>query len=369
MKLEHLPENWRDVLTASEGVKPSPSNIARLGKQFGEDVASWAFTQWEIRGRAASKFSRASEMLFTRPGYEMATSERVAEFHASLFPPGVHVHDLTCGIGADLIALAGRGPAVGIDLSPIHVECARHNLDVYGVSASVELNDALIAGAGAKYVFVDPARRDERKRTVNPEEFSPSFSALEPILRGAELAVMKISPMVDDRWLDGVEAQVIVVSYEFGCPEILLVFGQGAGRSVVRVESGSRLTPIGLAQTVDEPAQYLYEADAAVIRGGALGAIGLPGLADSNGYLTSDERVGSEWVRGFEVLWHGAWRPKDVTAAARKLDGQIEVVKTRGVRVSPAEAKAQVKAVGPRRLTLVLYRLGEKVRACLVEPL
>lgn len=369
MKFESLPENWRELLVASEGISLTPANIARLSEQFGADAASWAFSQWEIRGRATSKFSRARDMLFTREGYEMATSERVAEFHASLFPAGALVNDLTCGIGADLIALAGRGPVLGTDLNQIHVECAPHNGAVYSRSFQVEQGDALNLAVGAKYVFVDPARRKDQKRMVDPEEFSPQFSRLEPILRGAELAVMKISPMVNDRWLDEVNAQVIYVSHEFGCPEILLVFGSTTDQFIVRVESGARLIPSPLVQSLDEPGKYLYEADAAVIRGGGLGAIGLPGLADSNGYFTSDDWVASEWVRGYQVLWHGAWRPKDVTAAARGLDGHIEVVKTRGVRISPAEAKAQIKSAGSRRLTLVLYRLGEKVRACLVERL
>ncbi len=57
-------------------------------------------------------------MFFTARGLEQATDEIVAACTASRFPRGLPLAELCCGIGGDLLALAHRGPVVGVDRDP-----------------------------------------------------------------------------------------------------------------------------------------------------------------------------------------------------------------------------------------------------------
>lgn len=125
--------------------------------------------------------------------------------------------------------------------------------------------------------------------------------------------------------------------------------------------------------TTDEPAGWIYEADPATVRAHALGALcsqhGLLALADTNGLLTGEREVASEWLRGWQVLWHGAYRLKLLTSALQALDARVEVVKPRGVDLAPeAVRKSLGKPKGPKRLTLLIWRRGQSLRCALVEP-
>lgn len=108
---------------------PTAKNIARIAAKYGEESAAWAFTQWSLRKRARVKFVAADEMYFTRNGLEQATHQAVAEYHGSRFPQGEMVADLTCGIGADTIALASRGPVIGYEIDAEAAWCARKNVE------------------------------------------------------------------------------------------------------------------------------------------------------------------------------------------------------------------------------------------------
>ena len=120
--------------------------IARLSREFGEEPALWAMGQWELRRKGTEKFEKAGEMFFTREGLEMATHEKIAEWHASFFPAEVEVVDLSCGIGADLIALARRGKAMGVDIDEEHVDYARWNLEVHDLEGKVTEGDSVEIG-------------------------------------------------------------------------------------------------------------------------------------------------------------------------------------------------------------------------------
>lgn len=125
--------------------------------------------------------------------------------------------------------------------------------------------------------------------------------------------------------------------------------------------------------TTQEPAGWIFEADPAAVRARALSELcarhGLHALADSNGLLTGDQRVESEWLRGWKVLWHGAYRPKLVLTALQRLDARVEVVKPRGVDLDPhAVRKTLAKSKGLTRATLLIWKRGQSLRCALVVP-
>ena len=59
----------------------------RLRRLFGADDAAWALGQAALRRKAAAKFERADEMLFTRAGLEQATRRARARCLDRQSPP------------------------------------------------------------------------------------------------------------------------------------------------------------------------------------------------------------------------------------------------------------------------------------------
>jgi len=96
------------------------ADLGRLRTVVGERTAAVVETV-RLRRRAIGKLGAAAEgWLFTDEALQQATPAPVARHRAARLV-GVGVHDVTCSIGADLVALAGVGPAVGSDLDEVRV--------------------------------------------------------------------------------------------------------------------------------------------------------------------------------------------------------------------------------------------------------
>src|SRR5687768_13151319 len=167
-----------EALGAAKGLPPTASNITRLSKSYGGEIARWAFLQWELRKKARAKFERGDEMLFDREGLEMASHEKLAKLQVNRFPKDVLIADLTCGIGAHLIAIAKNGNAVGFEIDPIRAEMARHNLAVHGLEAEIRIADCMAQSWDFNYALADPSRRVSGSRKSDPGDFSPEPTKL-----------------------------------------------------------------------------------------------------------------------------------------------------------------------------------------------
>lgn len=352
------------ALEMSAGRAPTASEIASVARAVGPEAAAWAFTQWELRRRGSEKFSRASEMLFVSEALEQATHEKVALWRASRFPAEAEVADLTCGIGGDLIALACRGPALGMDLDGERVDCARHNLTVYGLDAPVTVQDAL-AATGIGYWVADPARRDARGRSHDVSRFRPDPRAIVERHAGARLAALKLSPLLLDRDLESLGPKVEFVSFGRECREACVWTGRDAvpGKAAVHVESGESLTPSVPPPVADTPSDWLAEADPAATRVGALGTLAemhnLRALGDAPGWLTGLRPPKTPWLRVFRVLASGKGNPK---SALKSFGAGAVVVKTRGVDVDPSRVARELSGKDGRTLAVAFYAVRRSVR-------
>lgn len=368
------PEQW-EALSLAEGLSATASHIQRIASKTSSEAASWAFTQWELRRRAKAKFALADQMLFTRPGLEMATHEEVASYHASLFPSGSIVSDLTCGIGADLIAFAARGRAQGSDLDPVHAAYAQHNLSVHKLGGKVSVRDAL-EYSGSECVFIDPGRRSSGGVADRPgrirllQDYLPDPTLLIQAFRKSEAFVIKLSPMLADEVLsefaEAVGGGVEFVSHQGECKEALVRSGiEGFGCVKVGPEPiTARRNEHLLTQPL--PDTYIYEADPAAIRAHSLAEFAATGLGDSNGYLTSDRLIHSPWLTGFEVLQHGVWHAKHVKAELRAKNLSVRIVKLRGVPLDPPTILKLLKCEG-EPVTLILYPVGSSIHFAIVK--
>src|SRR4051812_42916848 len=125
-----------------------------------------AVGQVELRRHAAGKLGEdAARMYFTRDGLEQATRAAVARHRAARVAlGGPSVVDLTCGIGADLVAFARTGlTTAGIDLDPLRADVARANLAALGLGGAVGVGDATTLNvAPFATAYADPTRRSAR---------------------------------------------------------------------------------------------------------------------------------------------------------------------------------------------------------------
>src|SRR6266536_1220482 len=109
----------------------------RLRGRYPSGLVAAALAQHELRLAARAKFSRALDMFFTRAGLEQASAEVVARHRQERFAAAGVVADLCCGIGGDLVALAGGHQVWAVDRDPLHLRMATLNAAAYGLGGSV----------------------------------------------------------------------------------------------------------------------------------------------------------------------------------------------------------------------------------------
>lgn len=365
------------ALDLSRDLLLTPGNLARVAKATNSDLSRWAFEQWELRRKARTKFALAHEMLFVKEALEQATHERVARHHADFFPANTPVWDLTAGIGADLIALAARGPVIACELDSTRAHCARHNLEAHDLSGTVLEADCLLTTKGqhVTHLFVDPARRVEGKRTLSIEEFSPRPRDIVEMFSDVRLGVMKLSPMLRDDELESLGTGLEFVSFEGECREAIVFFGKDApvGRWAAQVGHPHRLQAGADPTEVETPQEFLFDADPAAVRAHAVGnlasSLGLQVLGGSRGYLTGPEPVDSPWLRPYRVLHHGKADPKTTKRVLRELGAATPELKQRGAGLDLIAERAKYKSDGERWVSLVIWPVGRSLRHTIVERL
>jgi predicted RNA methylase len=352
-----------------------------LRREASPEHAAAALTQLELRRRAVPKFGdSAGRMYFTPDGLEQATRVRVAEHRAAriaLARPD-SVLDLGCGIGGDLLALAGAGLTVaGVDLDPVRVEVARANLDSLGLGGAVQVADATSVDlAPFGVVFTDPGRRTARGRVFDVDAYSPPWSFVTRVLRRA--SCVKVAPGVPHELVpDEVEAEWVSDGGDVKEAALWSSYLATARRRATVIGSG------GLATLTDEDApadttvrkvgRFLYEPDGAVIRAGLVTAVAAGvngGLVDPHiAYVTGDEAFTTPFARSYQVLEALPYREKPLRAALRERRIGRLTIKKRGVDVVPDELRKRLALKGDEEATLVLTRAAGKGVALLVRPL
>jgi hypothetical protein len=367
------------ALELAKGLEPVAANIERVSAETSPEAASWAFTQWRLRRKASAKFTQASEMLFGAEALEQSTHEMIAYYHAYRFPKDVLVADLTTGIGGDLLALSRRGPVIGCETDKERAVFARHNLRVNGLEGQIVEEDGLsyltTPANNVTYAYADPSRRVLGRRILDIEQFEPNPHKLAQAMANIELGGIKLSPMLSDSDLASVGDSLEFVSFDGECREALIWAGRQAkpGRWAVRVESGNRLEASDMPYSVGEPQRYLFEADPAAIRAHCIGSLckrhDLYPLGDSNGYLTSDQKNDSEWLKPYRVVSTCPADEKITRATLGQLGYHVAVVKTRTSGVDPELLQKKLRTQGRKPITLIVYAVGKSRRYILATPI
>jgi len=383
------PEGW-----ALLGVLPPYHPDAAMaiserlrGEGFDTELIAAALTQSRLRAKAHEKFADFAEgMLFTPEGLEQATRLTVAAHHAQRYRRAgcERVADLTCGIGADSLAIAGMGIGVlAVEVDELTAALATVNLRHFE-HAEVRHGDGMavdLEAEGVDAVFADPARRTRSgSRRHDPAAYAPPLDDVLALRSRVPALGVKVGPGIPHSAVPE-DAEAQWVSVDGTVVEAGLWFGPlasgGAGRSalVVRADTSTRLSDDGATATTGPLGGYLFEPDGAVIRAGLVAT-----LADRLGghlvdptiaYVTTGSPSSAEpaLATGYRVLDAMPFNVKRLRAYLRERGVGRVTVKKRGTAVTPESLRAQLALKGDESATLVLTRIAGAQHVIVVEAL
>ncbi len=343
-----------------------------------------ALTQSRLRAKAHAKFGDfADGMLFTVAGLEQATRLEVAAFHARryLAAGATTVADLTCGIGADAMAMAGVGlTVIAAELDEVTAAIATVNLRHFP-EATVRHADGLALDlTGVDAVFADPARRTSSgARVGDPAAYTPPLDRVLEVRARVPALGLKVGPALPHRAVPP-DAHAQWVSVDGEVVEAGLWFGalapEGPGRSALVLRAGR---PFVVLDDPDAPqadtgpvGAYLYEPDGAVIRAGLVqqvahevrGRLIDPTIA----YVTADRLAPTPVAATYRVLDEMPFAVKRLRTYLRERGVGRLTVKKRGTAVTPEALRGQLDLRGDAEATVVLTRVAGAQRVLVVEP-
>lgn len=343
-----------------------------LRRKLDPERAALVLTQLDVRARAASKFSRASEMLFTRAGYEQATSETIAHYRARRFAEYEHIVELCCGIGGDLIALAGLGARITpVDRDPVHLLLAEHNARVYHPQAEISpllanVEDVELTSTDA--VFIDPARRQSSGKRIGYES-EPSVEWSVALADRVAAVGIKTAPgipreMIPDAW----ELEMIALGPDL--KEAVMwspaLADAPMRATVITAETITTLEPLPgdeVAIRDAEPGDWLHDVNPAVTNAGLVEDLARTISADridaEIGFLVSNRNLTHPMVSSWRVLDVLPWHEKRIKQAIARLDiGPIDI-RRRGLAGDVPAITKRLRGKGNRRAMIAMTRMND----------
>jgi hypothetical protein len=376
-------------IAEAAGQEQTVALAKRLRSELGAKRSALVLEQVVLRARARTKFPDAERMYFTAKALEQATSHAVAVYKASRFVDDAAVLDACCGIGGDLISLAGRGDATGLESDAIVARLAEANCRVLGLKSArvdvAEARDSRVSEFAAWHI--DPDRRSAGRRTTRLERYEPDLAALDRLLAINRNAAIKLAPASEAPAHWRAEAELEWIGERGECRQQVAWHGRFArypGRrcaTIVAMDGAAARIVVGVSEVdfsasrriADGIGRYLFEPHAAVLAADLVDAVaaerGLGRIAPRAVYLTGDSLVADAALAAFEVQ---DVLPFDVKRLKRHLRergiGRLEV-KKRGVDVDPEIVRRRLQGKGDSAATLILARLRKQVRAILARRL
>lgn len=243
----------------------------------------------QLLRKKVPSWSANSELLFpSHLSIEQCSSEASANYKASLMK-GESFADLTGGLGIDCYYISQNFQHSDyVEHNPELCALARHNYEVLGAKTMVVHNDSaevfLNQCEPLDCLFIDPARRDVHgRKVVSVSDCTPNVVDLQDLmLRKAKRVMVKLSPMLDIsqalKELHYVK-EIHIVAVENECKELLFILEpEFDGESVFTCvnlqtnQSSVQFTQeeekVATLQLAKEPIRYLYEPNAALMKGG-----------------------------------------------------------------------------------------------------
>jgi SAM-dependent methyltransferase len=342
------------------------SLAAGLRSSYPPDLVAAALTQQALRTAARQKFSRADEMLFTRPGLEQASSELTAAHSARRFAGSHVVADLCCGVGGNLIAVAvAAAEVIAVDADRDTLLYAGHNAAVHSVASQVALvcadvRDLRLPGR-VTAAFVDPARRAAGRRLRAGESDPPLDWCL--ALAGVVPGVcIKAAPgLPHDLVPRGWETEFVATGRAL--KEALLwspAFATTGRRATILPAGSTLVSSPGDPIPVGEPGEYLLDPNPAVTRAGLVQELGRDlgarQLDELTAFLSLDRCVSTPFARTLRVLESMPWHERQVARRLRELGIGAADIRRRGLAGDVEQIRRRLGLQGDRQATIVLTR-------------
>ncbi|NTW82272.1 MAG: hypothetical protein HGB36_02760 [Chlorobiaceae bacterium] len=288
--------------------------------------------------KALKKLARLSTsgLLYTSLALEQCSGERMAGYRATLLS-GKRVIDLSGGLGIDSMFLARVfQEVVYCERDEVLCALAAHNMRKAGISNVVIRHGEsmeLLASCPDDFfdwIFADPARREQGRKSVGLHTSSPDVIAGHDLMRSkARHICIKASPALETSALQEVLpslSSILVVSVQGECKEIMLFLDRerpagspvsmkavclGPGQDEIVEITGGGDTGKNVADAVKE---FFYEPDPAIIKSKLTGQLALDhGLGFVNrtvDFLTSDTLIEPFPGRSFETVDCVPYKPK-----------------------------------------------------------
>jgi hypothetical protein len=363
----------RELLDCLARQDVTPDTALRVGTQlrgrYPADLVADAMAQHELRLQAGPKFSRAMEMFFTRPGLEQASSEVMASHHAGRYAPFAAVADLCCGIGGDMLALAGGDRSViAVDWDPLHLRMAEANAAAHGLDSAIttaasDVRDVDLAGVGG--VFIDPARRRGARRLRAGESEPPLAWCLGLAANGKAVGIKAAPGLPHDLVPRAWELEFVAVGRDL---KEAVAWSPALATATTRatiLPAGHTLTPRpGAPVPVRTPGEYLLDPNPAVTRAGLVEelarALGAWKIDERIAFLSADVPMETPFGRTLQVIDSAPWNQKQLAGRLRGLDIGAADIRRRGLAGDVGQLHRSLKLSGTRRATIVMTRVGDR---------
>lgn len=334
------------------------------------------------RASLSSKLPDAAVLFCDRNAAEQTSNELVARHTARRFAGRTRVADLGCGMGGDALAISEHAPVVAVDRDAGRLAMTAANADVRGLSHRfevVETDAETFDHRGCDAAWLDPARRDEGGRVLDPDRWSPPLIDALTIARRFPAAGLKLAPGIDrDRLPTEGEREFISLDGRLVAAVLWLgEFAEVARRATVlgNDERASELqgAPDGAEGRVASVGRYLYDPDPAVGRAQLIhtlaDAIEAWQLDARVAYLSSDVATPTPFSRRFRVLAALPFSERRLLEELQALEaGRVEVMRRRSP-IEPNELATRLdrRLTGERLLTVALTRVGSESTAIVCE--
>ena len=381
-----LSPQGRELLARLAGEHIDPRQALRLARAlragYPPGLVAAALTQQALRVTARAKFSRAHEMLFTRPGLEQASSELTARHGAARFAAARLVADFCCGIGGSLTALAAGREALGVDRDLTSVEFARHNAAVYGAADGLavvcaDVRDLPLTGPrrnerargdgaarpvrAVDAVFIDPARRSAGGRLTGGRSDPPLDWCLGLAGRIPSVGIKAAPGLARDLVPAGWEIEFLAVGRSLKEALLWSPALATAGRRATVLPGGYTLTsssapPAPLAA----PGGYLLDPNPAVTRAGLVqqlaSQLGAWQIDPMIAFLSADRPLRTPFGRALRVLESAPWHEKEFARRLRALGVGTADIRRRGLAGDVQQIHRRLGLRGERSATIVITR-------------
>jgi hypothetical protein len=388
-ELIHLLTPEALMLLNSIGDLDAKADVVKLvsslrAEGYHPSLVAAVLTQAKLRRRARKKFGDFTDgLLFTEAALEQASRLQAAALHAGRFRGAKisEVADLGCGIGAESLAFASVDLKVkAFEIDEVTAALATFNLGAFDDVEVAHADVTKLDLSQFESLFFDPARRDSKERKFDPAEFSPNFDWVVAQARTKPTGI-KLGPGHPHEAIpEDAEAQWLSIHGDL--VELALWFGEVKRPKVARAatlidDNGRHEITSENRESESAPLaelkRYLYEPDNAVVRSHLIAElaeqIGATLIAPQIAYLSSDDKIASPFVRGFEVIDELAFDRKKLKAYLRERNiGTLEI-KKRGADIVPEELRKELQLKGENAATLVVTRIGDAHRVLIAQSL